>query len=193
MNIDEIVNTHTDLKPPPRSKVRLLDYKTENPRLDLSGKWRRTESTLCDLEGLRESRGVPWILRKLIKQMESTFEIRQTPKRLEVMNKRKLASSGYHFYELDGVQHEYEFAAPLPGATPIMKHYCCWVDTDLQRVVLIYTYTDDLRLVRTVIRSEDGESLNSEVVLQKLVINKWTNQAFVNAKAVRLTDDEFFL
>jgi len=85
-----------------------------DPTNDFNGLYERDNETLDILENIRESMGVPWVLRKCLRYVEKNLSMRHIDGCIEVRSNRKLLSNGYAKYILDGKPHTWVSPSPVP-------------------------------------------------------------------------------
>ncbi len=158
-----------------------------------TGTWTRPLETLNAIEDIRVTMGVPWVLRKLIRKMETNIKLTYTGEFLEIQNGRKLLSSGYQRYVLDGKEHPYSLPPPIPMERS--KASATYAGTLIDGVLrLTVNYTPLKRIYRFSEITPCGSRLESVVKYQTRTSEStpWTDKLVVDCSAVR-TEDEVSL
>ena len=148
--------------------------------MNLTGNWVRLDETLTNLEKMRETMDIPWVMRKLMRQMEKKFSIHQSKTVLGVYNQAKLLSSGVKKYVLDGKQHKWSMPSPLLDSEPVALSYAA--DANETVVCVIIYYTEIYRVVRILTRTTDR--IDSTITLQK----KMSDEAKTDVDSVLNSD-----
>ncbi len=118
-------------------------------RLNLSGVWEMDEKLVKANHDLREYRGMPWVLRKMISYMETTFSVTQTGyDRVFMGIKRKLMSNGGNLYITDGRMRKFTLLSPLPWSRPLAESYRAWFENNV--LYLEHYYSNVERLQRII-------------------------------------------
>jgi hypothetical protein len=116
-----------------------------------SGSWELCEIDIeseSKLERIREELGEPWLLRKMLGNMEKSFSIEQDEKECRVRLRKKLFSSGLMTLVLDGEERPWGMSLPLfQGLTKNWK-YRAWYDEDRTEINHIHEVSDSGRIVR---------------------------------------------
>ncbi|CAK9095395.1 Uncharacterized protein SCF082_LOCUS44810, partial [Durusdinium trenchii] len=140
--------------------------------INCSGRYEMDEALLAAHEHFRELRGVPWVLRKMIRYIENTITIEQEGyERVHMQGSRKLLSNGGNLYITDGRLREFTLQSPVPWSKPLASYYKAWFDAPYLHVQHYYSETD--RLSRII--HYQPYRLHFRVIFEKLdlVTNEW--------------------
>jgi len=169
------------------------DYKLD-PRYDFTGTWERSPETLDILEGVRELMGVPWVLRKMMRYIESVFTVTQPPGLVETQCNRKLLCSGYQCYEVDGKEHTWNAPPPIPTErTNRSATYQASFQNGVFRLVLAYSYRK--RVIRETFKTADNSCLSSTFLFQyrESANHPWEDKLRARCAAYRREDAQTVL
>ncbi len=183
-----MANTAFAAKPTPSAlSPRPLPLIPDNdPINDFTGHYYRPSETLDVLEGIREAIGVPWVLRKMMRYMELDLELSHVPGCLDSQSNRKLLSSGFQRYILDGKQHEWVLPPPIPTERPQRNaFYVATIKGGVLRLELWYNLKK--RIVRETRKAPNGQSLESVVLFQfrEEISGEWQDKLKARCRALR--------
>uniref|UniRef100_A0A7S2SPT3 Uncharacterized protein n=1 Tax=Mucochytrium quahogii TaxID=96639 RepID=A0A7S2SPT3_9STRA len=160
-----------------------------DPRNDFSGEWIRETETLNILENIRESIGVPWMLRKMLRYMELNLSMKHEDGCLIAQVNRKLLSSGYQRYILDGKEHPWLCSLPIPSSTPLSKMATYEATLKDGTLRIVHNYTKLKRILRETVKTECGNRLDSYVRFQyrDSLNHPWEDRLCTKCAAVRVS------
>jgi hypothetical protein len=116
-----------------------------------SGTYEMDEDLLDAHAYMREVRGVPWVLRKMIRYIEQRFEIIQHRYDKVVMQgAAKLLSNGTNVYITDGRKRKFTLQSPVPWSKPLAECYKAWFTVMPSALHIVHYYSDSERLERVV-------------------------------------------
>ena len=146
---------------------------TVRPELDLSGHWRLDDTILNAFEDIRTRRGVPYMMRRLLRMMETKIVVTHTPERVVIALKNKLFASPEVAYELDGQERLWEVAPPVPWPSKLCEAYSAWIDDGALCYRHIYSGTS--RTTRCVRKNASGDRFEMDVRFEELdpMTNQW--------------------
>mmetsp|Transcript_20379 Transcript_20379/g.40063 ORF Transcript_20379/g.40063 Transcript_20379/m.40063 type:complete len:899 (+) Transcript_20379:876-3572(+) len=137
----------------------------QDPRNDFTGEYIRPPETLNVLESIREAMGVPFILRRMVRHMETYVKITHCPGAIDTQSYAKLFSSGFQRYILDGKEHRWDVPPPLPMERP--QTHATYIATLKDGCLAIcIKYSKRKRLIRESRKSPCGTRLDSVVRFQ---------------------------
>lgn len=100
---------------------------------------------------MREIRGVPWVLRKMISYIEASFDITQVGYEKVVMQgSAKLLSNGTNIYITDGTRRKFTLQSPIPWSQPLALDYQSWFALTPPNLTIIHYYSETERLKRII-------------------------------------------
>jgi len=170
----------------------LLYVPDQDLRNNFTGTWVREEGTLNILESIRETIGVPYILRKMVRYQETEFKLSHLPNILVCRSRPKLFSSGFQAYLLDGKEHPWELPPPLPTERNSKNAvYQATLKNGMMRLVLQYNKKG--RVVRELSKSKCNNRLESVVRFQFRddEDKPWQTKVCASGAAKRFVGKEF--
>jgi len=148
-----------------RSKAEFLS--------SIVGYWQRDEEHLCGLERLYTEMGWNWLLRKCVSYQASKFSIvydeQGDENSLLVCNRKKIFSSGYLAYLLDGEFHPFTTTSPLIQMAPICEKYRAAYSESSEELYIEH-YLANHRLTRSIRHDVDIDCLIIDVKLETRAI-----------------------
>ncbi|GBG26732.1 Hypothetical Protein FCC1311_029532 [Hondaea fermentalgiana] len=157
----------------------------QDPRNNFTGEYLRPPETLDVLESIREAMGVPFILRRMTRFMETYVKITHCPGAIDTECNAKLFSSGFQRYILDGKEHRWDVPPPLPMERP--QTHATYVATLQDGCLCItVTYSRRKRMIRETRKSVCGTRLESEVRFQfrEDINSPWVTKLFSRTCAI---------
>jgi len=157
--LNELVDSYTDdLKDDTldriehkRGRSALLGDMADIKLYNISGVWRMDEQLLDANEFMREMRGLPWVLRKMIRYIESTFTLEQEGyERVHMQGNKKLLSNGGNLYITDGKLHKFTLSSPVPWSKRLAEYYKAWFLPEQIACCLEHYYSDTEKMVRMI-------------------------------------------
>jgi len=133
--------------------------------LNISGVYQMDADLLAAHAYIREMRGVPWVLRKMIGFVEKTITLEQTGyERVHMQGSKKLLSNGGNLYICDGRMRTYTFTSPVPWSRPLAEGYCAYFRPPVFH--LEHHYTETERCVREIVYTD--QRLRFDMSFQRL-------------------------
>lgn len=132
--------------------------------VNISGTWAFDDNIRTALCTMREMRGLPWIMRQMLAGMEDKVDISQSDDKVYFQHKRKMLSNGLVAYNLDGKQHPWTCASPVPWTKALAYSSRASFEGDHFRFE--HYYSQNVRSKRLFRRCASGDRLEVIVAIQ---------------------------